>query len=101
VIVEGFIAMLNVALIVVLIWTAVAPLAGMVETTVGTVTVSCPHPAMKTTNSDARKHVIPTLYLRICYLSSNRHGTMANIRTFSRLTRNVETEYLSKGNRST
>ena len=84
--------MLKVALIVVSIATAVAPLAGMVDTTEGTVTVSCPHPAMKTTNRDAKKHVIPTLYLRICNLSSDLRGTVANARLFNGLTRNADTE---------
>jgi hypothetical protein len=68
---EGLIAMLKVAVIVVLMATFVAPLAGTVDTTDGTVTVSCPHPETKTTNRDARKHVIQILYLRICYLSFN------------------------------
>jgi hypothetical protein len=68
---DGFIAMLKVALMVELMTTPVAPLAGMVDTTEGTVTVSWPHPAMKTTNKDARKLVIPNLYLRICNLSSD------------------------------
>jgi len=100
VIVEGFIAMLKVALIVVLIWTAVAPLAGMVDTTDGTVTVSCPHPAMKTTNKVARKHVIQILYLRICNLSSNLGVTVSNACTFIALVRNVDTEYLGNANKS-
>jgi mannose/fructose/N-acetylgalactosamine-specific phosphotransferase system component IIC len=71
---EGFIATLNVALTAVLMTTPVAPLAGMVDTTAGTVTVSWPHPAMKTTNRDARKHVIPILNLRMCNLLSDRDG---------------------------
>jgi len=99
VIVEGFIAMLKVALIVVLIWTAVAPFAGMVDTTVGTVTVSCPHPAMKMANRDARKHVIPILNLRICNLSSNLGAMASCARTFIALTRNADKEYLGNANK--
>jgi hypothetical protein len=62
----GFIAMLKVALMGVLIATFVAPLAGMVDTTEGTVTVSWPHPAMKTTSNAASEYIIPNLILRIC-----------------------------------
>ena len=91
--------MLKVALIAVSIATAAAPLAGMVDTTDGTVTVSCPHPAMKTTNRDARKHVIPILYLRICNLSSNLGATVSKARTFIGLMRNDDTDYPSKINK--
>jgi hypothetical protein len=97
---EGFIAMLKVALIAVLIATAVAPLAGMVDTTDGTVTVSCPHPAMKTTNRNAKKHVIPILYLRICTLSSNLGAKVPKARAFTELMRNAHTTYPSKVNKN-
>jgi hypothetical protein len=70
-IVARLIASLNVAPIVVLIETFVAPLAGNVDTTVGTVTTSWPHPAMRAINRAAGKHVMPTPNLRICTLSSN------------------------------
>jgi hypothetical protein len=61
----GLIAMLNVALMGVLIATFVAPFAGTVDTTEGTVTVSWPQPATKTTNKAASQYVIPNLILRI------------------------------------
>jgi hypothetical protein len=64
-------AMLNVALMGVLTATFVAPLAGTVDTTEGTVTVSWPHPATKTTNRAASQYVIPNLILRISSLSPN------------------------------
>jgi hypothetical protein len=57
--------MLNVALIGVFTETFVAPLAGTVDTIEGTITVSWPHPATNTTNSDASQYVIPILYLRM------------------------------------
>jgi len=57
--------MLKVALIGVLTTTPVAPLAGIVDTTEGTVIVSWPHPAAKTTNRAASQYVIPNLYLRM------------------------------------
>jgi hypothetical protein len=57
----GFMAMLKVALRPVLMATLVAPFAGVVDTTAGIVTASWPHPAMKITNRDARKHVIQVL----------------------------------------
>jgi hypothetical protein len=63
--------MLNVALIAVLMATFVAPLAGIVDTTVGTVTTSWPHPAMRAISRAAGRHVMPTLNLRIYTLSSN------------------------------
>jgi hypothetical protein len=63
--VDGFIAILKVALIGVLTSTLVAPLAGIVDTTVGTVTVSWPQPAMKTINRAARQYGTPDLFLRI------------------------------------
>jgi hypothetical protein len=62
-------ATLNVALMGVLTTTLVAPLAGTVDTTEGTVTVSWPHPATKTTNKAASQYVIPNLILRISSLS--------------------------------
>jgi hypothetical protein len=62
----GLIAMLNVALIVALMATFVAPGAGVTETTPGMLTVSTPHPATKTTNKVARKYMNPNLYLRMC-----------------------------------
>jgi hypothetical protein len=65
VIVAAFIGMLKVALIGVLIATFAAPLAGIVDTTVGTVTVSWPHPATKTTDRTASQYVMPNLNLRI------------------------------------
>jgi hypothetical protein len=52
---EGFISMLKVALMGVLIATLDAPLAGIVDTTEGTVTVSWPQPATKTTNRAANQ----------------------------------------------
>jgi len=61
----GFIAMLKVALIAVSNATAVAPLAGIVDTTEGTVTVSSPQPATKTNNRPANKDVIPNPRLLI------------------------------------
>jgi hypothetical protein len=57
--------MLNVALIGVFTETFGAPLAGTVDTTEGTLTVSSPHPATKTTNRAASQYVIPNLNLRI------------------------------------
>jgi hypothetical protein len=59
-------AMLKVALMGVLMATFVAPFAGMVDTTEGTVTVSWPQPAIKTTSKAANEYVIPNLILRIC-----------------------------------
>jgi hypothetical protein len=82
VIVAAFIFMLKVALMAVLIAISVAPLEGTVDTTDGTVTVSCPHPAIKTTNRDVKKHVIPILYLRICNLSSDLGVRVSNARPF-------------------
>jgi hypothetical protein len=79
VIVAGLIAMLKVAVTVVLTTTSVAPWAGVTDTTPGMVTVSWPHPAIKTTNRDARKHVIPILYLRICNLSSDLGGAVSTL----------------------
>jgi hypothetical protein len=61
----GFIAMLNVALMGVFTTTAVAPLAGIVDTTEGTVTVSSPQPATKINNITAIQDVIPNLNLLI------------------------------------
>ena len=66
-----FIAMLKVALMGVFTATLVAPFAGIVDTTAGTVTVSWPHPATNMTNRAASQYVITTLYLRICSLLSN------------------------------
>jgi hypothetical protein len=63
--VAGFMAMLNVALIGVFTDTFVAPLAGIVDTTDGTVTTSCPHPVIKTANRAASQYVTPNLYLRM------------------------------------
>jgi hypothetical protein len=60
-IVAGFIAMLKVAVTVVPIAISVAPRVGVVDTTVGRVIVSWPHPAKKTANRDVRKYVIPIL----------------------------------------
>ena len=77
-----FIAMLKVALMGVLTATPVAPLAGTVDTTEGTVTVSWPHPAINTTNRAAIQYVIPNLYLRICNLSSDFDGTVSDIRRY-------------------
>jgi hypothetical protein len=63
--VAGFILMLKVALIGVFTATSVAPLAGIVDTTVGTLTVSWPHPVARTTNRAASQYVTPNLYLRM------------------------------------
>src|SRR5580704_6034847 len=71
VIVAGFIAVLKVALMVVVMATFVAPLAGMVDTTVGPVATSSPHPAMKMTIRATSKHLIPPGPFRICTLSCN------------------------------
>jgi hypothetical protein len=69
----AFIGMLNVALMGVLTPTPVAPLAGTVDTTDGTVTVSWPHPVTKTTKTAASQYLIPNLNLRILIpLLSNR-----------------------------
>jgi hypothetical protein len=57
----GLIAILNVALIVALMATFIAPWAGVTDTTPGMLTVSKPHPATKTTNKVARKDVITIL----------------------------------------
>jgi hypothetical protein len=73
-----FIAMLKVALMGVLTPTFVAPLAGIVDTTDGTVTVSWPHPATKTTNRAASQYVIPNLYLRICTFRPTSWGPVFN-----------------------
>jgi hypothetical protein len=51
--------------------TFVAPLAGMVDTTVGPVATSSPHPAMKVTIRATSKYLIPTGPFRICTLSCN------------------------------
>jgi hypothetical protein len=56
---------LNVALIGVFTETFAAPLAGTVDTTEGTMTVSSPHPVTKTTKRAASQNVIPILNLRI------------------------------------
>jgi hypothetical protein len=69
VIVAVFIAMLKVALMGVLTATFAAPLAGTVNTTDGTITVSWPHPATKITDRIANQYPIPNLVLRICNLS--------------------------------
>jgi hypothetical protein len=74
----AFIAMLKVALIGVLTATFVPPLAGIVDTTDGTVTTSWPHPVTKTTNRAANQYVIPDLYLRILSLLSNCGGMVSN-----------------------
>jgi len=66
-----FIAMLKVALMDVSTATFVAPLAGVVDTTDGAVTVSWPHPATKMTVRTASQHMTPNLILRICNLSPN------------------------------
>jgi hypothetical protein len=58
-------AMLKVALIGVFTSTLVAPLAGTVDTTEGTVTVSWPQPAMKTTSKVANQYVTLNLTLLI------------------------------------
>jgi hypothetical protein len=58
-------AMLKVALIGVSTTTPVAPLAGAVDTTEGTVTVSWPQPAMKTTSKVANQCVTLNLILLI------------------------------------
>jgi hypothetical protein len=63
----ALIGTLNVALIVALMATFVAPGTGVTETTPGMLTVSTPHPATKTTNKVARKYMNPKLYLRILY----------------------------------
>jgi hypothetical protein len=59
--VAGAMAMLKVALMVVLTTTPAAPCAGMVDTTVGTVTTSWPHPVIKATKSVAKKQKNPNL----------------------------------------
>jgi hypothetical protein len=61
----GSIVMLKVALIAVFTATAVAPFAGIVDTTEGTVTVSSPQPATKTNNRPANKDLIPNPRLLI------------------------------------
>jgi hypothetical protein len=53
VIVAVFIAMLKVAPMGVLMETLVAPFAGIVDTTDGTVAISWPHPTAKMTNNNA------------------------------------------------
>src|SRR5580698_7638713 len=69
--VAGFIAVLKVAPIGVAMATLVAPLAGMVDTTVGPVATSSPHPAMKVTIRATSKQLIPIGPFRICTLSCN------------------------------
>jgi hypothetical protein len=71
--VEAVIASLKVALIVGLKAVPVAPAAGVVEITKGAVVsggcgtfiVSLPHPAMKTTRSTIKDHILLTRLLRI------------------------------------
>jgi hypothetical protein len=60
-----FIAMLKVAPMVVLTTTPVAPFAGTVDTTEGTVTVSSPQPATKTNMTTANQDAIHNLHLLI------------------------------------
>jgi hypothetical protein len=72
--------MLKIALIVVLMATFVVPLAGIVDTTVGTVTTSWPHPATKATSKAAIKHMKTVPYLRICTLSPNCGPTVFKTR---------------------
>jgi len=77
-----FIAWLKIALIGVLTATTIAPLAGIEDTTVGTVTVSRPHPATKITDRIASQCVTPNMNLRICVLSSSL-GITASIALYS------------------
>jgi hypothetical protein len=57
--------MLKFALIGELMATFVAPFAGIVDTTEGTLTVSWPQPAMKTANKTDSPYVMPNLTLRM------------------------------------
>jgi hypothetical protein len=70
--------MLKVALIAAFMATFVAPWVGMVDTTEGTVTVSCPHPTIITTMRDARKVESPKLSLRIGILFFNTSGSFSS-----------------------
>jgi hypothetical protein len=89
----AFISMLKVALIEGLMATFVAPVAGTADSTDGTVTVSWPHPATKTTNKAARQYEILNLYLRIRFLLPSLGGTASIFRPSVDQARNAGTAH--------